>query len=246
MALAAPDLPAWVRATAAESWNRRMNRVRRQLVTELVRERQLESRAAHAMRRKILGAIVAVIALSGVSVWLIAFSQDDAQQEGARQPAPTAVQDARSEAERQARTERGNIPKDLGEIAGFGPAKAPSQNKFRIDRVVVDPRCRPGGTRPESQHTVLLQVTVETGGDKERAAMLGRILKPGFFSAIGRDGESHDAWPGTCTDASKYLPEEFGTNQTVSGTVELRLPVTSGILVLSGVMENAAGWEWQF
>lgn len=211
-----------------------------------MRERQLESRAVHAVRRKMLGAIVAVIALTGLSVWLILSNQDDVQGRQADEPATTAAWDAGSEAKREARTERGNIPKDLGQIAGFGPANAPSQNKFRIDRVVVDPRCRPGGTRPGSQHTVLLHLTVETGGDKERAAMLGRILKPGFFSAIGRDGKSHDAWPGTCTDASDYLPEELGTNQTLSGTVELRLPVTSGTLVLSGVMENAAGWEWRF
>lgn len=221
-----------------------MNRVRGRLVTELMRKRQLESHAAHAMRRRILGAIA--VALVGVSGWFVLFTHDDVQPANVNEPAPSAVRDNGSEAKREARTERGNIPKALGEIAGFGPADKPSQNTFRIDRVVVDPPCRPGGTKPDSQHTVLLNVTVDTGGDKERAAMLGRILQPGFFSAVGRDGESHDAWPGTCTDASKYLPEEFGTNQTMSGTVELRLPVTSGILVLSGVMENAAGWEWRF
>lgn len=210
-----------------------------------MRERQLESRAARGVHRQIIEVAAALLAITVVSVLAIALIRSD-ELEGGQVERATSGPDAISEAKGDALTERGNIPKEMGEIAGFGPANSPAQNTFRIDRIVVDPPCHPGRTRPRSEHTVLLHITVKTGDDGERAAMLGRILQPGFFSAVGREGEAHDAWPGTCTDPSKYLREELGRNQMLSGTVELRLPAASGILILSGALDNAAGWEWRF
>lgn len=215
-------------------------------VAELAGERSRAARAEQAARRRIVAAAIAaaVVATGATLVFTVTPASLDKPPEAERAvpstspPAPTSVEPAL--------TARGTIPKRLGELAGFGSAKDPAQNTFAIRDIVVDPPCDLGRSRPTSWHTIVLHVTAHTGTDARRAGMLGRILTPGFFEAIGPDGHRYEAWPGECTDPLDALPDDFGPNGAYSGTIELRLPVRRGMLILSGVMDNAAGWEWRF
>lgn len=217
-------------------------------VADLARKRQDAAAARHPVRRRVLGlGITAAVVAVGAGLVFAANSGGptaspghDAAKNSARVMPSTTTGAVPS------LTPRGNIPKELGELAGFGSADTPDQNTFTIEEILVDPPCTTGGGRQDGEHTILLDVTVRTGVDKKRAEMLGRILTPGFFAAIGPAGTEHDAWPGECTDPTDALRDDFAPNSEYSGTVELRIPVRSGTLILNGVMTNAAGWEWRF
>lgn len=212
-------------------------------VSEFALERQRAHRAEHAKRRRIIGASLAAAAIIAAAVFVASRSaMTDPSERGAMTPSATSARPGAT----SVTNARGNIPKKLGELAGFGSADSPDQNTFVIDSITLDPPCAPRGTKPDSGHTVLLHVTVHTGDDKDRAAMLGRILQPGFFSAIDSAGTTHDAWPGECTNPADKLPSDFTTNRKYTGTVELRLAARTGALVLAGDMDNAAGWEWKY
>lgn len=208
--------------------------------TQLAQERQREYQAAHTMRRWIISAALATVVFVAAGIVLALASRN-----GSPAPSPRQATVQTTQATPTV-NERGNIPKELGELAGFGSSDEPDQNTFAITQIAVDPPCSPEGTAPKSGHTVLLELEVKTGADAERAAQLGRILTPGFFSVVGPDGTEHDAWPGECTDPSHNLPEEFGAGQKYSGTVELRVPAKTGTLILAGNMDNAGGWEWTY
>lgn len=228
-----------------------MNKTKGTLAAELAGRRRRAERAQHAVRRRIVAAAVAVTVTAAGAGMLFAITQGDASGSGSQDrnsatAAPTAAPTTEANATEPHLNERGNIAKELGEIAGFGSAEEPDQNTFAVEHILVDPPCAQGRTRPESEHTVLLYVTAHTGADAKRAGMLGRILTPGFFEAIAPDGSRHDAWPGECTDPADQLPDDFIANRDYSGAIELRLPLRTGTLVLSGVMSNAAGWEWRF
>lgn len=60
--------------------------------------------------------------------------------------------------------ERGHIAKKLGEEAGWSLDETDSGVTFSIDKVVVNPPCGEYGEKPESGHTLLLQVIPEGAG----------------------------------------------------------------------------------
>ncbi len=141
--------------------------------------------------------------------------------------------------------ERGMIVKALGQEAGFG-ANDTSSVTFTIDKVTVDPPCDEFGIRPDSGHTLLLEVRVATGADADAASYMSGILNPFSFSEIGKDGVTRNAQAGSCTDYTKALPSEFGVNQKYAGTIEIVVPEASGILALQEDLRNGGGWEWRY
>lgn len=189
--------------------------------------------ADRAARRRVVVTVLVTVALLASGAVAVAMLYRDEPEGTAAQPSGPVVNG------------RGNIVKRLGERAGFGSVAAPDLNTFAITGITVDPPCEPGGAVPPRHHTLVLEVIVQTGPDTDRAAELGRILTPGFFTVIGPDGAEHEAWPGRCTARKRFLPETFRPQRGYSGTIELRVPVVSGSLVLAGHMENAAGWEWE-
>lgn len=210
------------------------------MAAEMVLERQRAQQAEHATRQKIItGGVAAGVVLAVGALMFMPARTGEPSLSPSRTTAPAA-------SEAPATTVRGNIPKRVGELAGFGSDDAPAQNTFAINRITVDPPCSPAGTKPKTGHTVVLEVTVNTGGDADRAAELGRMLTPGFFSVVGSDGTEHGAWPGDCTDPNRNLPSTFTVRKRYSGTIELKVPEASGTLILAGTMENATGWEWRY
>lgn len=142
--------------------------------------------------------------------------------------------------------ERGHIIKRLGEEAGWSLDEADSGVSFSIDKVIVDPPCGEYGEKPESGHTLLLQVRVATGESRESASVAAGILNPYSFAEVGSDGITRDAQDGYCGD-ERALPHTFGINQKYAGVIELVVPEANGSLVLQQPsMENSAGWEWTY
>jgi hypothetical protein len=157
---------------------------------------------------------------------------------------PAASSTTTSQAADPAKNERGNIIKTLGQEAGFGD---PGQEvRFSIDRITVDPPCHKYGTKPESGHTLLLNVRVATGASTENASLVPGVLNSANFAEIGADGVTRPAQYGSCSDTSKQLPNTYGANQKYTGTLELGVSEANGSLVLNLPMANAGGWEWKY
>lgn len=221
------------------------------LATDLAGKRREAARAEHALRRRVVGGAVTVAGITVAAVLGMALIPDTPPSQQTQRAASTAAATPTDVAAAGGATltPRGTIAKRLGEIAGFGPEDDPDQNTFAVNDIVVDPPCDLGYRAPASEHVVRLHVTAHTGSDAQRAGMLGRILTPGFFEAVGQGGRRHAAWPAECSGAahaSTALADSFEPNREYSRTIELRLPIRSGILILNGVMSNAAGWEWRF
>lgn len=150
------------------------------------------------------------------------------------QPAPKAP----------ATNERGYIPKVLGQEAGLVGATPAGDSTFTIDRVNRDPQCSRYGWKPQSGHTLLLDIRVATGNDSEVAPMLASLLNPYSFTEIGDDGVTRQSHTGNCTDYKKALATRFGVNQKYVGTIEIVVDRANGSLVL--VNPSGGGWEWRY
>lgn len=147
--------------------------------------------------------------------------------------------------------ERGNIPKELGQRAGFGSQDwdDPAGVTFSLDKVEIDPPCaNTYATPPENGHTLLLHFRVATGDNPEYAKTTGSVLNPFNFFEITNDGLSEQARAGTCaTEQGEQLPYNYGPNQKYKGTIEIVVPEASGTLVLTlPQMANGGGWEWHY
>lgn len=142
--------------------------------------------------------------------------------------------------------ERGLIPKSLGEEAGLTDESGVTVATFAIDTVTVDPPCQEYSPKPDSGHTLLLEVRVSTADDSESLTYLAGLLNPFTFSEIGADGVTRTAQAGTCTDFARSLPSQYGVNQKYAGTIELVVPEASGALALQQSMTNTGGWEWKY
>lgn len=160
--------------------------------------------------------------------------------------APTTAEPA---ADEPARNERGNIVKELGEQAGWGPlgnTDSPEGVRFSLDKIEVDPPCEPYMTAPEGKHTLLLHVRIATGSSQESAAATPGVLNAFNFAEIGSDGVTHSAESGMCTDpANDLMMHNYGPNQKYTGTIELVVPEASGTLMLTSPL-TGGGWEWKY
>lgn len=139
--------------------------------------------------------------------------------------------------------ERGLLPKALGQEAGLADTAGGTAATFSIDNIAVDPPCAEHGTKPDAGHILLLDVRAATGGDPEVATYLAGILNPFNFAEVGADGVTRDAQPGSCTDYTKALTNEFGINQKYAGTIEIVVSEASGVLALKN---GTGGWEWTY
>lgn len=153
------------------------------------------------------------------------------------QPAPAAPQPARNE--------RGNIVKQLGEMASYG--EADKAVAFTIDRVDLHPGC----TMSSGAQMIAVHLRVATGSDavtnRKAAEMLSGTIMSGY-SLISSDGVTRDATTGFCFEqSSNSMPTQWGANQKYSANVMLQVSQASepGSLMVSP-SRGQAGWEWKY
>lgn len=144
-----------------------------------------------------------------------------------------------------ATNERGYLVKKLGQDAGWQSDEDDQGVTFAIDKVVVDPKCHEYGDKPESGHTLVLEIRVATGSNRESVSWASSILNPFSFAEVGADGITREADIGSCTDGQS-LPSTYGINQKYAGVIEIVVAEANGSLVLQDEMENSGGWEWSY
>jgi hypothetical protein len=199
-----------------------------------------------------------VMAIAGIAIGLVLQAQwgrqlgqiSDPISNGAPTlPAPAGNQTPNTAGQPKANAQ-GYIPKALGEAAGLSSPDGSSESTFTIDKITVDPKCSRYGFKPQSGHTLLLDVRVATGPDADVASELSGILSPFSFQAVGADSVTHQAQVGACTDTTKALVNSgFGPNQKYSGTIELVVPDSHGTLravLPTASNDGVLGWEWKY
>ncbi|MGY1761039.1 hypothetical protein ACI79G_07085 [Geodermatophilus sp. SYSU D00779] len=178
--------------------------------------------------------------------------EDSASTEAADATLPTQTSAAPTSAEPDgpARSDRGNIIKQIGEEGGNSLDENSDELVFRfaVDAIRVDQECNSGYPQePTNGHFIGIDVRAATTAN----------LPPDFFvqmsadqfQVIGPDGLTvTDVW-GTaysCLDsASSFTSDQLGPAQQYAGTVVIDSPVTSGTLVYKHPGDTT-GWEWQF
>ena len=201
------------------------------------------------LRRALPAALAASISLTLAACG----GEDSASTEAAADatlPTKTSAAPTTAEPAAPARSDRGNIIKQIGEEGGNYLNEHSDELVFRfaVDAIRVDQDCNSEYPQePANGHFIGIDVRAATTAN----------LPPDFFvhmsadqfQVIGPDGLTvTDVW-GTaysCLDtASSFTSDQLGPAQQYAGTVVIDSPVTSGTLVYKHDGDST-GWEWQF
>jgi hypothetical protein len=148
-------------------------------------------------------------------------------------------------------SERGLLPKQIGQEAGIRNDDGTVPVRFTITAAEADPQCqgRPGGVyaeqmTPSRGHFVRLTVDVTTGpGYDTNDAPFASLtwVDPG--------GYTHDqlrTWNASLCEGDDGLPTAMGPGQRYRGVIVLDVPTTTGTLLVAtvGYPYDGGGWEY--
>lgn len=146
---------------------------------------------------------------------------------------------------------RGNVTKQLGDVAAFGPTQDQLVVKFAIDKITVDPKCTSQfASKPQNGHFIRLDVRAETDPAMPNNGLY--TINPFEFSTVGADGITESTLMTgaaiTCVDTSELLPSgSFSPGSKYRGALILDTKNPSGLLVFRpGFMGTTGGWEWTY
>lgn len=168
-------------------------------------------------------------------------------------PSSTAPASTPSSSSALSTNAHGNLPKALGQDAGFTDQNGKVVVRFAVDSVTVDPKCDrySGGHPAENGHLVALKMRVSTTTD---SSSIGTVLfSADDFSYIGPNGITttglaSGAAASCLKDSEQMTQSPVGPGQQYVGNVVLDIPGTSGSIVYAppGLEGDAHGWEWTF
>lgn len=164
-------------------------------------------------------------------------------------PVTEATTDASEEPAAPAKSQRGNLVKAVGEIAGTTSLNSGvTTARFAVTDIVLDRECTSGfADAPSNGHYLALHLNVETTPELADEAFDWISITTYDWQAYDADGKrlndpAGNAW--SCLDSAEQLPGQIGPGQSVSGWVVLDVAAPTGIVVLT--MGGASGWEWAY
>lgn len=148
-------------------------------------------------------------------------------------------------------SERGNLVKELGQVAGVQSDTGETLMQFSITDIETDFQCNSEyADPPENGNFIAITMDIQT------TAALAQLDYPYYsfsaydFKVIGPDGTRENDSTGTamwCLNDSDALPTEIGPGEHVVGKVVLDSKYTAGAIVLSpSWMWGGGAWEWVF
>jgi len=199
-------------------------------------------------------ALPATLVLAATITLAACGGDDDASQEasaGATLPTTTSAAPETAEPTGPARSDRGNLIKQLGEEGGYGNPEdpdGPNVFTFAVDAIRVDQPCDSGfADAPDNGHFIGIDIRAATTADFSSDWFIQ--FTADHFEVIGPDGLTITNVSGrgySCMDdSSAFTLDTLGPAQQYAGTVVIDSPVTSGTLVYKAPGEPD-GWEWQF
>lgn len=164
---------------------------------------------------------------------------------------PTESTTAPTSSEAPSTNERGNVPKQIGEVGGIsseGRGGTLDVLTFTVDAIEVGRACTSSqAVPPENGQFIFVTMTL-TGGDKLEVP--GISLNPNGFYVVdtttgARDSNTITTATYACVDYTERLPDQVTRNTTVTGVVILdtAVPSGSGAIVWS---PDGSGTGWEF
>ncbi len=165
-------------------------------------------------------------------------------------PVTEATPHASEEPAAAAKSSRGNLVKEVGELAGTTSiASGVTTSRFALTDIVLDRECTSGFSDPASNgHYLALHLNVETTPELAEEAFDWISITTYDWQAYDADGKRlndpvGNAW--SCLDAAEQLPSQIGPGQSVSGWMVLDVAAPTGFVVLT-MGANTTGWEWAY
>lgn len=163
---------------------------------------------------------------------------------------PTPTPTAESEFGEQVKSPRGNLVKQLGQLAGTsaGPEDTVT-SRFAVTDIVVDQPCDAEyADAPQNGHYLGIHLNVETTPELADEEFPWVSFSSYDWQAYDADGKRlndpiGNAW--SCLDSAQELPSEIGPGQSVSGWIMLDVAATTGVVVLAP-LGSPVGWEWSY
>ena len=164
--------------------------------------------------------------------------------------APQVVVSAPAAAPEGDTSERGNVVKKPGEVAGFGPTNDDIAVTFAVDKITVDPKCTSGySQKPENGHFVRVDLRAETKPTMplDRGYSIGSF----DFTTVGPDGlTEQNISTGSgfmCLDSSEQFPSTINPGSKYRGAIVLDTKNPAGVLVYRpAFMFGTGGWDWTY
>lgn len=163
-------------------------------------------------------------------------------------PEPTETAD--SEFGETVTSARGNLVKELGQLAGTSSLTGDVvTSRFAVTDLVVDFACTSGfAEAPANGRYLGIHVNVETTPELTESEFPWISFTAYDWQAYDAEGKRlndpvANAW--SCLDAGDQLPAQIGPGQSVSGWMVLDVAAPSGVVALT-MLGNPTGWEWAY
>lgn len=166
-------------------------------------------------------------------------------------PTPASTPDtAADEFGEPVRTDRGNLVKEVGQLAGI---TLPDHDdavaaQFVVTDIVVDQECSAEyAETPANGHFIGIHLNIETTPDLALDDVGTLSFAHWGWQGFDADGKRVNDPIGNalwCMSDADSLPADIGPGQSVSGWLVLDMPTTTGSVALT--MGAANGWEWSY
>lgn len=167
-------------------------------------------------------------------------------------PTPTQAPSAPAPSGNSQTSPRGNLIKQVGELAGIRDASGEYLAAFTVNDIIVDIPCTEElADPPENGHFVALDVSVETSPNMLNSDLIQQFSMSSLtFQAIGPDGVTSNAGADSaatlfCLDDSVLLPGNIGPGEKAQGLVLLDVENPTGILIYEDFWTDSA-WEYAY
>ena len=164
-------------------------------------------------------------------------------------PEPTETTEP-SEFGAEVKSPRGNLVKDIGQLAGTSSLSSDVvTSRFAVTDIVLDVECTSGfADAPANGHYLGIHLNVETTPELAEDDFPWVSFTQYDWQAYDAEGKRlndpvDNAW--SCLDSGQQLPSQIGPGQSVSGWIVLDVAAPNGAVVLT-MGGSPVGWEWAY
>lgn len=164
----------------------------------------------------------------------------------------TSAESAETDNDRQSETSpRGNLIKELGEIAGV-TEDGNTLIEFSVTSIETNFQCTSEYAEPpENGNFIAVSLDIQTTPEAANSDVPSWELSPTDLKVIGPDGtrenESATMAAYSCLDESDALPMNIGPAEHVVGKIVIDSQYTSGAIVIEPWwLWGDGAWEWTF
>ena len=176
---------------------------------------------------------------------------DSAEASGQASEAADSDAAAKPAADASGLSERGNIPKQIGEGATLTASSGGKALSFEVTDIQSDFQCTsPYAEAPENESFVKVDITASTGSSEDLQELFygdSMMFNPYDWKFVDSSGRTANdigtAASYMCLDTGESLPLDIGPGENVSGSLVLDVTDSSGTLVYAPIYDSA-GWEW--